>query len=57
MSTKNEQKEREKNYIQTSRLENPKELQLDHNNQILLFSTVMLLFALFNELLLISNFS
>jgi hypothetical protein len=34
MSKQNEQKEREKNtYIQTSRLENPEELQLHHNHE------------------------
>jgi hypothetical protein len=32
-------------YIQTSRLENPEELQLFHNHENFLFLTVLLLFA------------
>jgi hypothetical protein len=48
MSKQNEQIEREKNtYSQTSRLETPEELQLHHNHDIFLFSTVLLLFAIF----------
>jgi hypothetical protein len=39
-------KKREKNtYSQTSRLENPEELQLHHNHEKFLFLTVLLLFA------------
>jgi hypothetical protein len=39
-------KKREKNtYIQTSRLENPEELQLHQNHEKFLFLTVLLLFA------------
>jgi hypothetical protein len=46
MSKQNEQKEGEKNtYSQTSRLENPEELQLHHNHEKILFLTVLLLFA------------
>jgi hypothetical protein len=46
MSKQNEQEEREKNkYSQTSRLENPEELQLHHNREKFLFLTVLLLFA------------
>jgi hypothetical protein len=46
MSKQNEQKERNKNtYSQTSRLENPEELQLHHNHEKFLFLTVLLLFA------------
>jgi hypothetical protein len=42
----NEQKESEKNtYSQTSRLENPEELQLHHKHEKFLFLTVLLLFA------------
>jgi hypothetical protein len=48
MSKQNEQKEREKNtYRQTSRLENPEELQLHQNHDKFLFLTVLLLFAQF----------
>jgi hypothetical protein len=47
MSKQNEQKEREKTYSQTSRLENPEELQLQHNHEKFLFLTVLLLFAQF----------
>jgi hypothetical protein len=46
MSKQNEQKERKNKYSQTSRLENPEELQLHHNNEKFLFLTVLLLFAL-----------
>jgi hypothetical protein len=47
MSAKqNERKERKNAYSQTSRLENPEELQLNHNHEKFLFSTVLLLFAL-----------
>jgi hypothetical protein len=45
MSKQNEQKEREKTYNQTSRLENPEELQLHHNHEKILFLTVLSLFA------------
>jgi hypothetical protein len=46
MSKQNEHKEREKiTYSQTSRLETPEELQLDHNHKKFLFLTVLLLFA------------
>jgi hypothetical protein len=47
ISKQNEQKERkEKNtYSQTSRLENPEELQLHHYHGKFLFFTVLLLFA------------
>jgi hypothetical protein len=45
MSKQNEQKERNKYMQSTSRLENPKELQLHHNHEELLFLTVLLLFA------------
>jgi hypothetical protein len=46
MSKQNEQKEREKStYSQTSRLETPEELQLNHNYENILFLTVLLLFA------------
>jgi hypothetical protein len=43
---KNKKREREKNtYSQTSRLENPEELQLHHNHEKFLFLTVLLLCA------------
>jgi hypothetical protein len=46
MSKQNEQKKRETNaYSQTSRLENPEELQLHHNHDKFFFWTVLLLFA------------
>jgi hypothetical protein len=46
MSKQNEQREREKNaYSQTSRLENPEDLQLRHNHKKFLFLTVLLVFA------------
>jgi hypothetical protein len=45
MSKQNEQKERKNTYSQTSRLENPEELQLHQNHEKILFLTVMLLFA------------
>jgi hypothetical protein len=46
MIKKNEQKEIEINiHSQTSRLENPAELQLHHNHEKFLFSTVLLLVA------------
>jgi hypothetical protein len=46
MRKQNEQKEREKNaYSQTSRLETPEELQLNHNNENFLFLTVLSPFA------------
>jgi hypothetical protein len=45
MSKQNEQKERKKTYSQTSRLENPEELQQHHNHEKFLFLTVLLLFA------------
>jgi hypothetical protein len=39
-------RKREKNtYRQTSRLENPEELQLHHNHEKILFLNVLLLFA------------
>jgi hypothetical protein len=49
MSGQNEQREREKKntYSQTSRLENPEELQLHQNHEKFLFLTVLLLFAQF----------
>jgi hypothetical protein len=37
MSKLNEQKERKNTYIQSSRLENPEELQLHHNHENFLF--------------------
>jgi hypothetical protein len=44
-------KERERNtYSQTSRLENPEELQQHHNYEIFLFLTVLFLFAQFKML-------
>jgi hypothetical protein len=46
MSGQDEQREREKNtYSQTSRIENPEELQLHHNHEKFLFLTLLLLFA------------
>jgi hypothetical protein len=47
MSTLNEQKERngKNTYSQTSRLENPEELQLNHNHEKFLFLTALFLFA------------
>jgi hypothetical protein len=46
MSKQNEQIERKKNaYNQTSRLENPVELQLHHNHEKILLLTVLLLVA------------
>jgi hypothetical protein len=45
MSKQNEQKEGRSTYSQTSRLENPEELQLHHNHEKFLFLTVLLLFA------------
>jgi hypothetical protein len=46
MIKQNEEKERKKNtYSQTSRLENPEELQLHHNHEKILFLTELLLFA------------
>jgi hypothetical protein len=45
MSKKNEQKERENAYSQTSRLETPEEFQLHHNHEDFLFLTVLSLFA------------
>jgi hypothetical protein len=45
MSKQNQQKERKNTYSQTSRLENPEELQLHHNHEKFLFLTVLLLFA------------
>jgi hypothetical protein len=48
MNRKDEQREREKNtYSQTSRLENPEELQLHQNHEKFLFLTVLLLVAQF----------
>jgi hypothetical protein len=42
----NRKREKEKNtYSQTSRLENPEELQLHHNHEKILILTVLLLFA------------
>jgi hypothetical protein len=43
MSKQNEQKERDL-YSQTTRLENPEELQLHHNHEKFPFLTVLLLF-------------
>jgi hypothetical protein len=46
ISKQNEQKEREKNtHSQTSRLENPEQLQQHQNHEKFLFLTVLLLFA------------
>jgi hypothetical protein len=46
MSGQDEQRERKKNTnSQTSRLENPEELQLHQNHEKFLFLTVLLLFA------------
>jgi hypothetical protein len=46
MSKQNEQKERKiYTYSQTSRLENPEELQLHHNHEKFMFLTMLLLFA------------
>jgi hypothetical protein len=47
MSKQNEQKERKNNktYSQTSRLDNPEELQLHHNHEKFLLLTVLLLSA------------
>jgi hypothetical protein len=46
MSKQNERKKRkQKKYSQTSRLENPEELELHHNREQVLFFTVMLLFV------------
>jgi hypothetical protein len=46
MSGQDEQKERKKNTnSQTSRLENPEELQQHHNHEKFLFLTVLSLFA------------
>jgi hypothetical protein len=45
LSKQNEQKERKNTCSQTSRLENPEELQLHHNHEEILFFTVLLLFA------------
>jgi hypothetical protein len=39
------ERERKNTYSQTSRLENPEELQLHQNNEKILFLTVLLLFA------------
>jgi hypothetical protein len=43
----NKKEKRETKYCQTSRLENPEELQLHHNHEKFLFLTVLLLFAKF----------
>jgi hypothetical protein len=54
MSKKNEQKERNKNtYSQTSRLENPEDLQLHQNHKKILFLTV--LFSLHNAKCIIGD--
>jgi hypothetical protein len=49
MSKQNEQNERKEKYTysQTSRLENPEELQLHYNQEKFLFLTALLLFAQF----------
>jgi hypothetical protein len=44
--TKRTEREKKK-YSQTSRLENPEELQLNHNYKKFLFLTVLLLFVQF----------
>jgi hypothetical protein len=44
MSKQNEQKERKNTYSQTSRLENPEELQLQHNHEKFLFLFLTVLF-------------
>jgi hypothetical protein len=41
----NKKRENKNTYSQTSRLENPEELQLHHNHEKFLFLTVLLLFA------------
>jgi hypothetical protein len=54
----NKKREKKNTYSQTSRLENPEELQLHHNHEKFLFLTVLLLLAQFtmqNALLVISN--
>jgi hypothetical protein len=43
--TKRTERERKNTYIQTSRLENPEELQLRHNHEKILLLTLLLLFA------------
>jgi hypothetical protein len=57
MSKQNEQKERKKNtYSQTSRLENPEELQLHHNHEKNpVFECAVALSTMQNALLVISN--
>jgi hypothetical protein len=51
----NEQKEREKNtYSQSSRLENPEELQLHHNHEKILFKCAVALCTMKNALSVIS---
>jgi hypothetical protein len=58
MSKQNEQQKREEKkhtHSQTSRLENPKELQLHHNHEKFLFLTVMLLFSLHNAKCIIGD--
>jgi hypothetical protein len=46
LANKINKNERENNtYSQTSRLENPEELQLHHNHETISFLTVLLLFA------------
>jgi hypothetical protein len=55
MSKQNEQKERKNTYSQTSRLENPEELQLNHNQEkFLFFDCAVVLCTMQNELLVIS---
>jgi hypothetical protein len=39
------EREKKNTYSQTSRIENPEELQLHHNHEKILFLTVLLLFA------------
>jgi hypothetical protein len=57
MSKQNEQKEREKihTHSQTSRLENPEELQLHHNHNNSFFGCDVALCTMKNALLVISN--
>jgi hypothetical protein len=45
--SKLKEREKKKTYSQTSRLDNPEELQLHHNHEKILFLTVLLFFAQF----------
>jgi hypothetical protein len=57
MSGQDEQRERKQNtYSQTSRLENPEELQLHHNHEKFpVFDCAVALCTMQNKLLVISN--